>query len=109
MLLIPALRRKRQVDLSEFDASLAYRVSSRTVRTRERETVSEKKKEKKKNNSRGWSDGSAVKSTCSPMAVHNSGSRVSNALFVLQGHQLPTWYTDIHEDKNTYKYKMKFV
>ena len=32
MPLIPALRRKRQVDLSEFEASLVYKVSSRTAR-----------------------------------------------------------------------------
>ena len=31
--LIPALRRQRQVDLSEFKAILVYRESSRTVRT----------------------------------------------------------------------------
>ena len=33
MPLIPALGRQRQVDFSEFKASLVYRVSSRTVRT----------------------------------------------------------------------------
>ena len=32
MPLIPALRRQRQVDLCEFEASLVYRASSRTVR-----------------------------------------------------------------------------
>ena len=32
MTLIPALRRQRQVDLCEFEASLVYRVSSRAVR-----------------------------------------------------------------------------
>ena len=31
--LIPALRRQRQADLSEFEASLVYRASSRTART----------------------------------------------------------------------------
>ena len=30
--MIPALRRQRQVDLSEFEASLIYRASSRIVR-----------------------------------------------------------------------------
>jgi hypothetical protein len=30
--LIPALQRKRQADLSEFEASLVYRVSSRTAK-----------------------------------------------------------------------------
>jgi hypothetical protein len=30
---IPALRKQRQVDLWEFQASLVYRVSSRTART----------------------------------------------------------------------------
>ena len=32
MPLIPALRRQRQVDLCEFEASLVYEASSRTVR-----------------------------------------------------------------------------
>jgi hypothetical protein len=32
MLLTPALGRQRQVDLCEFEASLVYRVSSRTAR-----------------------------------------------------------------------------
>jgi hypothetical protein len=32
MALIPALRRQRQVDLYELEASLVYRVSSRTAR-----------------------------------------------------------------------------
>jgi len=35
-LLIPALRRQRQVDLCEFKASLVYRVSSRTGRAAQR-------------------------------------------------------------------------
>ena len=33
MLLIPALGRQRKVDLCEFEASLVYRMSSRTART----------------------------------------------------------------------------
>jgi len=37
MPLIPALRRKRQVDLCEFKASLVYKSSSRTAKTREAE------------------------------------------------------------------------
>jgi hypothetical protein len=32
MLLIPAFRRQRQVDLCEFEVSLVYTVSSRTAR-----------------------------------------------------------------------------
>ena len=36
MSLIPALGRQRQVDLSEFEASLVYKVSSRTARATER-------------------------------------------------------------------------
>ena len=39
MPLIPALRRQRQVDLCEFEASLVYRVSSRTARATQRNPV----------------------------------------------------------------------
>ena len=51
--LVPALRRQRQTDLCEFEASLAYKVSSRTARTvTQKNLVSKKKKikevEKKK-------------------------------------------------------------
>ena len=38
--LIPALGRQRQVDLSEFKASLVYKKSSRTPRLLHRETLS---------------------------------------------------------------------
>ena len=47
MPLIPALGRERQVDLCEFEASLIYRVSSRTART-----VTQRKTRKKCDN---WS------------------------------------------------------
>jgi len=40
--LIPALRRKRQVDLCEFEARLVYRVSFRTARATQRNPVSGK-------------------------------------------------------------------
>ena len=40
MLLILALGRQRQADLCEFEASLVYRVSSRTARMLHSETVS---------------------------------------------------------------------
>jgi len=40
MTLIPALRRQRQVELCEFEASLVYRVSSRTARAAHRHPVS---------------------------------------------------------------------
>jgi predicted Holliday junction resolvase-like endonuclease len=43
--LIPALRRQ----ISEFKASLVYRVSSRIARTTQRNTVSENKRQKKQN------------------------------------------------------------
>ena len=43
ILLIPALRRQRQEDLCDFKASLVYRVSSRTARTTQRNTVSKNK------------------------------------------------------------------
>ena len=46
MPLIPALGRERQVDLCEFEASLVYRVSSRTVRDTQRNPVSKETKNK---------------------------------------------------------------
>jgi hypothetical protein len=48
MPLIPALGRQRQAD-SEFEASLVYRVSSRTARTTQR-NLSQKTKQKKLTN-----------------------------------------------------------
>jgi hypothetical protein len=47
--LIPALGRQRQAD-SEFQASLVYRVSSRTARATQRSPVSKKTKNKTKQN-----------------------------------------------------------
>ena len=45
MHLIPALRRQMQADLCEFEASLVYRASSRTVRAvTQRNSVSKKQK-----------------------------------------------------------------
>jgi hypothetical protein len=46
--LIPALRRQRQADLCEFEASLVYRVSSRTSRAIQRNSVSDKQSNKYK-------------------------------------------------------------
>jgi hypothetical protein len=46
MPLIVALRRQRQVDLCEFEASLAYKVSSRMARATERNPVSKQNKTK---------------------------------------------------------------
>jgi len=43
MSLIPVLGRQRQVDLCEFEASLLYRMSSKTARTTQRNPVSKKK------------------------------------------------------------------
>jgi len=40
MPLIPAPERQRKADVSEFEASLLYKVSSRTARTTYRETLS---------------------------------------------------------------------
>ena len=40
--MIPALRRQRQVDPYEIEASLVYKVSSRTVRATQRNHVSNK-------------------------------------------------------------------
>ena len=51
MPLIPALRRQRQVDLCEFEASLVYRASSRTDPTGSKSyggTLSQKTKTKQK-------------------------------------------------------------
>ena len=42
MPLIPALGRQRQADLHEFKASLDYRVSSRTSRATQRNSVTNK-------------------------------------------------------------------
>ena len=47
MPLFPALGRQRQADLSEFKASLFYRVSSRTARDTQRNSVSEKQNQTK--------------------------------------------------------------
>jgi hypothetical protein len=38
--LIPALRRQRQVDLSEFKANLVYRASSKTAKATQRNPAS---------------------------------------------------------------------
>jgi hypothetical protein len=45
--LIPALERQRQGDLCELEASLVYRVSSRTARTTQRNSDLKKEKERK--------------------------------------------------------------
>jgi hypothetical protein len=45
MPLIPSLERQRQA-ISEFEASLVYRVSSRTAKAIQRNPVSRKKKKK---------------------------------------------------------------
>ena len=47
MPLIPTFGRQRQADLSEFEASLVYRVSSRTSRATQRNPVSKKTRKKK--------------------------------------------------------------
>ena len=47
MPLIPALGRQRQVDLSELEASLVYKASSRTARATHRNRVSENRKQNK--------------------------------------------------------------
>jgi hypothetical protein len=46
--LTPALERQRQVDLCEFEASLVYRVSSRTARATQRNPAKETKQNKKR-------------------------------------------------------------
>jgi hypothetical protein len=47
--------------IAEFEASLVYKVSSRTARATQRNPVSKNKIRKKEK--RGWRDGSEVKST----------------------------------------------
>ena len=55
MPLIPALKRQRQVDLCEFEASLVYIVSSRIARTvSQRNPVSKNKTKQKKKNRDAW-------------------------------------------------------
>ena len=49
MLLIPALGRQKQENLCEFEASLVYRVSSRTARATQRNPVSTNKQTKHRN------------------------------------------------------------
>ena len=52
--LIPALGRQRQLDLSEFKASLVHRVSSRTVKATQRNPIlkNERERERKKERER---------------------------------------------------------
>ena len=50
--LTPALGRQRQAYLYEFEASLVYKVSSRTARTTQRNPVSEKPKGEKEEEER---------------------------------------------------------
>ena len=57
MPLIPAQRRQRQADLCEFEASLVYRVSSRTTEDIHRNPVSKRKKRKKERKERGKEGG----------------------------------------------------
>jgi hypothetical protein len=59
MPLIPAHLEGRGRRISEFKASLVYKVSSRTARATQKNPVSKNKKQKKK--SLGWRDGSVVK------------------------------------------------
>jgi len=47
MSLMPALWRQRQADLCKFEASLVYRVSSRTARDTQRNPVLKNKKQNK--------------------------------------------------------------
>ena len=51
--LIPVLRRQRQANLSDLEASLVYRASSRTARATQRNPVSKKKKKKKEGRKEG--------------------------------------------------------
>ena len=51
--LMPTLRGQRQADLCEFEASLVYRVSSRTARAVTQRNLVLKKKKRKKEKERG--------------------------------------------------------
>jgi hypothetical protein len=48
MPLIPALRKQRQADLCEFQVSLVYRVSYRTVRATQRNPILKSQKKRKR-------------------------------------------------------------
>ena len=53
MVLIPGLWRQRQVDLCEFEASLVYRLSSRTARATQKNLVSKKPREEEEEEEKG--------------------------------------------------------
>jgi hypothetical protein len=53
MPLISVLRRQRQVDLCEFEASLVYRLSSRTARATQKNLVSKKPREEEEEEEKG--------------------------------------------------------
>jgi hypothetical protein len=54
--LIPALRRQKQVDLCELEASLVYRFSSRTAKATQRNPVLKNKNKQAKSNCSGISN-----------------------------------------------------
>jgi hypothetical protein len=47
--LVPTLRKQRQADLCEFQASMVYRVSSKTARVTQWDPVSKKQNKQTKN------------------------------------------------------------
>jgi hypothetical protein len=79
----------RGKQISEFEASLVYRVSSRTARAIQRNPVLKKTKKKKRRYSKkgkmenvsqidireGWKEGSAVKSTVCSCRIHGFSSQ----------------------------------
>ena len=57
MPLIPVLRRQRGRQISEFEFSLDYKVSSRTARAKQRNPVSKKKQTNKQTNKKQTREG----------------------------------------------------
>ena len=53
LLLIPALKRQRQVDLCEFEVSMVYIMGSRTVKATKRNGLENKKQIKKNYKNKG--------------------------------------------------------
>ena len=54
MLFIPALGRQRQEDCCKFEASLVYRVSSKTTRTVQRDPVSKMREREREREVTQW-------------------------------------------------------
>jgi hypothetical protein len=98
--------------ISEFAASLVYRVSSRTARAIQRNPVSKNQKKKKKkkmfqikDDINGWRDGSMVKSTVLPEVLSLIPSNHMVAHNHLQWDLMPS--SGVSEDSNNVLTYMK--